>query len=208
MLIEIKNRFDGKIILSGEYESIKDALIKNYGANLSRADLSGANLSRADLSEANLSEADLSEANLSRADLSRAYLYGADLSEANLSEADLSEANLSEANLSEADLSEADLSEANLSRANLSEANLYGADLSGVYGILNILSIYGSKHPVCYYIGKIKIGCEYHTVQEWIDNFESESFGKNNQYTPEQIKEYKGHIMVCKQFHDNIEVGK
>jgi len=62
MKIEIKNRWNGSIILSGEYESIKDCLEKNreanlYGANLSRADLSGANLSGVNLYEAYLSRA-------------------------------------------------------------------------------------------------------------------------------------------------------
>ena len=63
-LIEIKNRFNGKIIVSGKYKSIKNALEENSRANLSGADLSGANLSGADLFRANLSGADLSGANL------------------------------------------------------------------------------------------------------------------------------------------------
>jgi uncharacterized protein YjbI with pentapeptide repeats len=42
MKIEIKNRFTNNIILCGEYESTKDALEKNRGANLSGAYLSGA----------------------------------------------------------------------------------------------------------------------------------------------------------------------
>jgi len=71
MNIEIKNRYDEKIILCGEYESIKDCLEKNCGANLSRVDLFGANLSRADLSGANLSGANLSRVDLSGANLSR-----------------------------------------------------------------------------------------------------------------------------------------
>jgi hypothetical protein len=37
--IEIKNRFDGKIILCGEYESIKYCLEKNRTADLSSANL-------------------------------------------------------------------------------------------------------------------------------------------------------------------------
>ena len=102
---EIKRRVDGKIIIEGEYPSIRKAVESNL------ADLSGANLSGANLSRANLSRADLSEANLSWADLSRA----------NLSRANLSRANLSEANLSGANLSGANLSEANLSRANLKD---------------------------------------------------------------------------------------
>jgi len=86
MRIEIKNRLTGKVILVGEYETIKECLEKNKGADLYGADLYGANLSGADLSRANLSGA-----NLSRADL-----YGADLYGANLSGADLSRANLSQ----------------------------------------------------------------------------------------------------------------
>jgi hypothetical protein len=89
MNIEIKNIFDGNIIISGKYQSTKDALEKNRGANLSGANLSRANLYGADLyganlSGANLSGANLSRANLSRANLSGANLYGADLYGANL----------------------------------------------------------------------------------------------------------------------------
>ena len=76
MKIEIKSRFDNKIILCGEYESVKDCLEKNPLANLS-----GANLSEVNLSEANLSRAYLSGANLSKANLSGAYLSGAYLSD-------------------------------------------------------------------------------------------------------------------------------
>ena len=79
MKIEIKNRFDGSVILSGEYGSIKDCLEKNKKADLSGADLSRANLSGAYLSRAYLSGADLSGAYLSRADLSGADLSGANL---------------------------------------------------------------------------------------------------------------------------------
>ena len=64
--IKIVSRWDSnKVLLCGQYESVKDCLVKNKNANLS-----GANLSRA---------------NLSGADLSGAYLYGADLSRADLS---------------------------------------------------------------------------------------------------------------------------
>jgi uncharacterized protein YjbI with pentapeptide repeats len=60
MKIEIKDRFERKrIIVCGEYESIKDCLEKNLSADLRSADLSRANLSRANLSRADLSLADL-----------------------------------------------------------------------------------------------------------------------------------------------------
>ena len=107
MYIEIRNRWDNKVILCGEYESVKDCLEKNRIA-------------------------DLSKANLSKANLSKAYLFGADLSGA-----DLSKANLSKAYLFGADLSGANLSGANLFGADLSKAYLFGADLSGAKNYVN-----------------------------------------------------------------------
>jgi len=104
--IKIVSRWDSnKVLLCGQYESVKDCLVKNKNANLS-----GANLSRANLSRADLSGADLYGANLSRADLSGADLYGANLSRADLSRAYLYGAYLYGADLYGADLSRADLS--------------------------------------------------------------------------------------------------
>ena len=101
MKIEIKSRWDAKVLFSIETESWKLALeaAVKYGADLSGADLSRANLSGANLSRANLSRADLSRADLSWADLFRANLSGADLSWANLSGAYLYGADLYGANL-------------------------------------------------------------------------------------------------------------
>ena len=107
MKIEIRNRFDNKIILSGKYASIKECLEKNRGA-----DLRSANLGGADLRSANLWGADLRSANLEGADLE-----GADLEGANLWGADLGSANLESANLWGANLWGADLGSANLGSA-------------------------------------------------------------------------------------------
>lgn len=74
MKIEIRNRRNGKTIISGKYESVKDCLEKNRGANMDGANLYGANLRGA-----NLYGADLTSANLSGANLYGANLYGADL---------------------------------------------------------------------------------------------------------------------------------
>ena len=95
--MEIKNRYTGEVIFSGDYETTRQCV---EAALSSGADLSEADLSEADLSRANLSGADLSEADLSRANLSGADLIGAYLSRANLRWADLSRAYLSRANLS------------------------------------------------------------------------------------------------------------
>jgi len=78
MKIEIKHRLTNKILLCGEYESIKDCLNKNIGVNLRGADLEGADLEGADLRGDDLEGADLEGANLRGADLRRAYLEGAD----------------------------------------------------------------------------------------------------------------------------------
>ena len=60
MKIEIKHRWTQKVIVKGNYESIKDCLEKNRGAYLRGADLRGADLRGAYLRGADLSGADLS----------------------------------------------------------------------------------------------------------------------------------------------------
>ncbi len=59
MEISIKNRWDNKVIICGEYESIKECLEKNRGAYLRGANLRGANLRGAYLRGANLGGANL-----------------------------------------------------------------------------------------------------------------------------------------------------
>jgi len=113
MKIEIKRWDNGKIIVCGEYESIKDCVVKSgadlYGANLYGADLRGADLRGADLRGADLYGADLHGADLRGADLRGADLYGADLRGADLRGADLYGADLHGANLYGADLHGANL---------------------------------------------------------------------------------------------------
>ena len=77
MKIKIKDRYTEKIILCGEYESIKNCIEKNRGANLRGAYLGGANLGDANLEGANLEGAYLGGANLEGAYLGGAYLEGA-----------------------------------------------------------------------------------------------------------------------------------
>jgi len=78
--IKIVDRYDStKVLICGQYESVKDCLKKNHSADLRSADLSYADLSYADLSYADLSYADLSSADLRYADLSYADLRYADL---------------------------------------------------------------------------------------------------------------------------------
>jgi len=46
--------------------------------------------------------------------------------------------------------------------------------------------------------GKIKIGCENHTVEKWLNDYKE--IGKRNDYTPEQIAEYGEYIKMCAKF--------
>ena len=96
MLIEIKSRRDGRVLFSGEFASVHDAVIAagNARADLVGADLGGADLVGADLVGADLGGADLGGADLRGADLGGAYLRGADLGGADLRGADLRGADL------------------------------------------------------------------------------------------------------------------
>jgi len=93
-----------------------------------------------------------------------ALAAGTNLSRANLWGADLSRANLSRANLSGANLSGADLSGADLSRADLSRADLSGALRTPIFCKW--------RHGIT--DGKVHIGCEARTVEEWDAFFDSD----------------------------------
>jgi len=90
-MIEVKNRFTGKVVFRSKRKTIKEALefkIKN-GANLRGAYLRGADLGNANLCDADLRGACLSGANLCDADLGNANLSGAYLRGTYLCDADL-----------------------------------------------------------------------------------------------------------------------
>jgi hypothetical protein len=44
----------------------------------------------------------------------------------------------------------------------------------------------------------IKIGCEVHNVDEWVNQYCE--IGKANGYSPDEISEYKAYIELCSQF--------
>jgi hypothetical protein len=186
MNIEIKNRFNDKIILCGEYESIKDCLERNSGANLEGANFRCANLEGANLEGANLRCANLEGANLEGANFRGANLEGANFRGANFRGAYLRGANLEGANFEGA----------NFRGAYLRGANLEGANLRGAKNIsLPILNIQGTQHHLFYMAGKISIGCEVHAVDMWLKNYAK--IGKKHCYTDEQINEYHKYILLC-----------
>jgi len=139
----------------------------------------------------NLSYANLRYANLRDANLRDADLRGADLSGADLSYADLRDANLRYANLRDANLRDADLRDADLRYANLSGANLRDAE---------IIIITWSAWTVCITNGHIRIGCQSHKLEDWI-NFSDTEISEMDSKALDFWKENKELIVgLCKRF--------
>ena len=196
MKIEIKKWTDNEIILSGEYESIKDCLERNRSADLRSADLRSADLRSADLSYADLSSTDLRSADLSYADLRSANLSAANLRSANLSYADLRYANLRSADLSSADLSYADLSSANLSYADLRYADYKGFKIKETPIQINNL-----QYPILVFTNHIEIGCELHKTKEWADFTNKQIISMNGQAALKFWKRYKTILLELSRQH-------
>ena len=165
-MIEIKNRYTGEVIVSGEYESIKDCLQRNRYAKLT-----GAYLTDADIRDAKLTNADLIDAKLTGADLTDADLTGANLTNADLRVAKLTGAFLTGADLTGAKLTNADLTNAKLTGANLTDADLRGAKSTDSNGnefeIKTVLQLLGFCYNVYFFSTHMKIGCECHPYTDW-----------------------------------------
>jgi len=106
MKIEIKNRWTGVVIFSGDYGSLKEAVEAAVGmgvslnhASLNYASLDGASLNHASLNCASLKGASLNYASLKGASLDGALLDGALLKGALLKGASLNYASLKGANI-------------------------------------------------------------------------------------------------------------
>ena len=133
--------------------------------------------------------ADLRGANLHGADLSCADLRGAHLRVADLSGADLRGAHLLGANLRGARLREADLQWADLRRADLSGADLSGADLRGANLPHPIYQFYLSKYHAVAQPDGLRIGCEGHSWEHWLSNYEE--IGRAANMSEADIERYK-----------------
>ena len=165
-----------KLWLNSSGEEGKSANL--WGADLAGADLEGADLRGADLRGADLQGADLQKADLAGADLGGAYLEGANLRGTDLQGADLGGANLKEADLKEADLKGADLVGAYLEGADLNFcSDIISFTLGKHFGFAQLST------------GYVKIGCEGHSISDWLENVEQ--IGQANNYTDEQIFDYK-----------------
>jgi len=179
MLIEIKSRFDSRVIFSHDCENNSIKLTVEAAVRI--------------------------RANLDGVYLAGAYLDGANLAGAYLDGAYLDGANLDGANLVRANLARANLVRANLDGANLDGANLDGANLAGaIYGIATltkgILQILGLRWSVMIFDAHIKIGCEFHSTQEWID-FDDEKIAKMDSHAAEFWKKNRELILLAAKTH-------
>ena len=121
-------------------------------------------------------------------------LRGADLHDADLHDADLHGADLYDANLRNADLCNADLCGANLHGADLRGAYLCGADLRDARICKEIIFYQFNRHVLQKIDNEIRIGCEVHSIEHWIENVEE--IGEQNNYTKEEIKKYSDFIKL------------
>jgi hypothetical protein len=92
-----------------------------------------------------------------------------DFSEADFSEADFSRADFSRADFSRANFWRADFSEANFSRADFWRANFWRADFNSTIGNgKNIITIQTPIWNIVIYSNRMQIGCENHSILEWM----------------------------------------
>ena len=146
-LIEIKNRYTGKIILSGHYESIKDALEKNSSTNFRYSNFRGSDFSYFDFSGSNFrgsdfSYSDFSDSDFSYSDLSGSNFRYSDFSGSNFSYSDLSGSNFSDSNFSYSDFSDSNFSGSNFSGSNFRYSDFSGSDLRySRYSIIGVFQL-------------------------------------------------------------------
>ena len=154
-IIEIRHRHTNGVLFSGEYGSLRDAVLAAVAAG-----------------------AYLAGANLAGANLAGAYLAGANLANANLADANFAGAYLADANLADANLANAYLARANLADANLARANLAGAKWRDDIVLHRCpLQISGLAYPVTILDQHMQIGCELHTLAEW-EAFDNERIAR------------------------------
>ena len=195
MIIEIKGRYTGLVIYSGDFDSVKDAVVAAVKEGIS---LSGASLRSASLSSASLSGADLAYADLSGASLRGASLRGASLRGADLRGADLRGASLRGADLRGASLRGSDLSGLDLSDADLRGADLLGADLASAktdFRYIQIACIGSVKRMTtyCFETDTVYCGCFTGTLLQFEKQVKKEYADTHVYY-----KEYIGFIDYLK----------
>ena len=83
-------------------------------------------------------------------------------------------------------------------RACLARASLEGAYLEGanLYGAKGLITFQCGQHTAYFtYNNHIMIGCEYHTISHWLENYKE--IGRINGYSKSQIESYGNFIKRC-----------
>ena len=82
-----------------------------------------------------------------------------------------------------------------------------GCELGYDCNVPKSLFISASRHVVSYWgADAIQIGCTRHTISEWQAHFRK--IGEAENYTPEQIEEYKGYIDLIATLHKTWSIEK
>ena len=128
---------------------------------------------------------------------------GAYLEDANLAGAYLEGANLAGANLAGANLKGANLAGAYLEGAYLKGANLKGA----TYGVATLskglVSLTGLRWSVLFFDAHIKIGCQFHSTDEWL-NFDDKTIAQMSPEAAQFWKENKITILAIAKRHERL----
>ena len=198
MKVEIK-RINGDVILSGNYKSIKEAIVSKingfFGSSIWGADLHGVDLSELDLSNIDLSLVNFAYANLAGANLSYVNFFRTNFFCTNLMGTNLRHSNLFGANLYRAKVDYADFT-----GADVSNTHFYDNDLSTTIGLhLPIISITGSRHSFKF-SENIKIGCYDFPIDYWLEYYEE--IGEKNGYTKKQVQEYLQYIKFAQKLSE------
>jgi hypothetical protein len=137
---------------------------------------------------------DQNKSNFIKANLSRAILPGVDFSKVNFSGATLDGVNFNRADLT---------------GTNITCYQLYSTSCIDTILDYTLLKIQGSRHLFCAYDRMIRIGCEYHSVDEWLEqgNYTNTYFQNEHQEYKEYIKMYKNMTESgkMKEFSDSLD---
>lgn len=81
------------------------------------------------------------------------------------------------------------------------------AEIGDCTEINRTLFLIGSQHTVSYWgENRIQIGCKGYSISEWQKNFKR--VGKLENYTDEQIIEYKSYIDMISKLHETWNINK
>jgi len=184
----------GEMKIKGNYKSLADCMVKNKHnmenidftkidfrtMDFSGLDFSRANFRSASFTGVDFSYADFGKVNFKHSVFTHSDFYNITLSHTNFNEVDFSyttfyranfyNMNVHKSNFEGAIFSSADFSYANLLATPISIFQLYDAHCVNTSLDHKLIKIQGARHLFCYYNGMIKIGCECHSVQDWLDH--------------------------------------